>query len=223
MKICINPGHTLSGSGSGAIGIKNESIENRNVAKEVIRLLREQGHQVVPTIIDKASTQGDYLERTVEIANKNNCDLFVSIHFNSYNGSANGTETLIYSSNSKAQDEAARICNRISSLGFKNRGVKKRPDLYVLRNTKMPALLVECCFIDSKVDMSIYNPEDMARAIVEGLLNIIIKEPKPVEEPEDNDVFYRVCIGSFKNKENAVKLLEEAKSKGYEDAFIIKS
>jgi len=216
MKICVNPGHTLNGPGSGAIGIKIESIENRKVAREVIRLLKQEGHEVIEAIVDQASSQGEYLRKCVEPANTNNCDLFVSIHFNAFHSSASGTEVLIYSNSSKSKDEAERICSKISALGFKYRGVKEYSQLYVLRNTKMPALLVECCFIDSEEDMKIYNPEDMARAIVEGLLNKKIEEPQPAEE------YYRICVGSFSEKENAETMLEQVKKKGYKDAFILK-
>jgi N-acetylmuramoyl-L-alanine amidase len=215
MKICVNPGHTLSGSGSGSVGIKNESVENRKVAKEVIRLLKEQGHDVIESIVDKANSQVEYLKKCTDVANKSNCDLFVSIHFNAFDGRANGTEVLIYNNSSKCKIEANRICENISKLGFKNRGVKERKDLYMLRHTKMPALLVECCFIDSENDMKIYNVGDMARAIVEGIIN------KNIEKSHDKDKFYRVCVGSFRDKDNAAKVLEEAKDKGYKDAFII--
>jgi N-acetylmuramoyl-L-alanine amidase len=215
MKICVNPGHTLSGASSGSVGIKNESIENRKVAREVIRLLKEQGHEIVDATVDKANSQNEYLKRCVDIANKSDCDLFVSIHFNAFDGRANGTEVLIYSSSSRCKDEAKMICENISKLGFRNRGVKERRDLYVLRHTKMPALLVECCFIDSESDMKVYKVEDIAKAIVEGVID------KDIDKSRDEDKFYRVCVGSFREKDNADKLLDEVKDKGYKDAFII--
>ncbi|HSQ34087.1 MAG TPA: N-acetylmuramoyl-L-alanine amidase [Peptostreptococcaceae bacterium] len=183
MKICINAGHTLNSSGSGSVGIKTESIETRKVAEEVIRLLKQEGHVVIDSTVDSANSQSEYLKKCVDTAN-NNCDLFVSIHFNSFNGRAFGTEVLIYSSSSKSKDKAERVCKNISDLGFKNRGVKERSDLYVLKHTKMPSLLVECCFIDNIGDMNIYNPMNMARAIAEGLLNKNIVDS---QEEEKND------------------------------------
>ena len=56
-----------------------------------------------------------------------------------------------------------------SGLGYKNRGVKARPDLYVLKHTKAPALLVECCFVDDADDVRLYDPDKMAAAIVHGI------------------------------------------------------
>lgn len=170
MKIAINPGHTLDGQpGSGAVGIKSESLENRKVGDLVISMLKKLGHTVVDCRVDKASSQSAYLKKCVNIANESKADMFVSIHFNALNTSAKGSEVYIYSDRSKVKTSAQNILNEIVKLGFISRGVKSNDGLYVLSNTNMPALLIECCFIDNKTDMSIYNHEAMAKAIVKGI------------------------------------------------------
>ncbi len=87
-------------------------------------------------------------------ANSCGADIFVSIHCNSAtNTSAKGTETLIYSFGGKAEKLAQCIQKQIiNSLGTINRGVKERPNLSVLRNTDMPAVLVETVFISNAED-----------------------------------------------------------------------
>ncbi|WP_158540674.1 N-acetylmuramoyl-L-alanine amidase [Romboutsia weinsteinii] len=215
MKICINPGHTLRGVGSGAVGIKNESEENRKVASEIIRLLKESGYEVIESRVDSANSNEEYLNKCVKIANGAKADLFVSIHFNSYNKSASGVEALVYEKNNEASKLAGRICESISELGFKNRGVKIRPELYVIRKTTMSAILIECCFIDSSSDMNMYEYRSMARAIVKGITG------KSLEADNvSNEKLYRVCVGSYKEKDNANKRLEDVKNKGYKDSFI---
>lgn len=170
MKIAINPGHTLDGQpGSGAVGIKSESQENRKVGDLVISMLKKLGHTVVDCRVDKASSQSEYLEKSVAIANSSKADIFISIHFNASNQSVKGSEVYIYSDRSKVKTTAQNILNEIVKLGFNNRGVKSNDGLYVLKNTNMPSLLVECCFIDNKTDMSLYNAESMAKAIVKGI------------------------------------------------------
>ena len=82
---------------------------------------------------------------------------------------ATGTEVLVYSASSAAAPYAANICAAIAALGFRNRGVKERPGLYVLKHTRAPALLVECCFVDDADDAALYNAEAMAAAIVQGI------------------------------------------------------
>jgi hypothetical protein len=112
----------------------------------------------------------------------------VSIHFNSGakdqkgNGKTTGVEVLVKSLTTDANDYAKRVCKTVSELGFKNRGVKVRNDLYYLNNCKNTAILVECCFVDDKDDCDLYNAELMANAIVEGITGsrVVTENDHPV-------------------------------------------
>lgn len=61
----------------------------------------------------------------------------------------------------------------MSKLGFRNRGVKASSGLYVLNQTKAPAVLIEVCFVDDKDDADLYkkNKDAVARAILNAVLN----------------------------------------------------
>lgn len=50
--------------------------------------------------------------------------------------------------------------------------MKTRTDLYVLRKTNAPAMLIECCFVDDKDDVKLYDAKRMAEAIVHGILEL---------------------------------------------------
>lgn len=174
----IHAGHNPDGKiACGAVGLIKESTEARKVKNEVIRLLKSEGHTVYDCTVDDGTSQSNVLYKIVKKCNEHTVDLDVSIHFNAGandkagNGNTTGTEVLVYSSTSKSNITAKNICEKISALGFRNRGVKVRSDLYVLKNTKSPALLIECCFVDDADDVSLYNYETMAKAIVEGILN----------------------------------------------------
>lgn len=160
MKICINAGHTKISKGTGAVGLLNESLETRKITCELMKLLADTKHEVVPAIIDKSS---NYLKDVVEIAN--NCDLLVSIHLNA--GGGNGVEVLTWKGNKLPY--ATKVCENINKLGFKNRGVKDGSKLYVIKNTKCKAMLIECCFVDSETDKKLYNAEKIAKAIYEAI------------------------------------------------------
>lgn len=176
MKINVHAGHTKQsgkacGAGSKKTGVY-ESIEDRKIKNEVIKLLKERG-AVVHDCTSEGNSASDNLHRIVDKCNAHNVDLDVSIHLNCYDGSAHGTETLIYSSGSKAKSYAKKIDANISKLGFTDRGVKVRSDLYVLHWTNAPALLVETFFCDSQKDCKLYEKvgyKGIAKAIADGIL-----------------------------------------------------
>ena len=172
MKINIHAGHTRqSGRAPGASGIVHESVIDRKLVRYIIKLLRKRGHTVY-NCTSNGSSASDNLYQIVKKCNAHDVDIDVSIHLNCYNGSAQGTETLIYSNGSKAKSTANKINDNLVRLGFTNRGVKVRSDLYVLHRTNAPALLVETFFCDSKVDVKLYKKlgyKKVARAIADGI------------------------------------------------------
>ncbi|MHB9909350.1 CBO1751 family endolysin [Clostridium botulinum] len=182
MKIGIDCGHTLSGFDYGAIGIKAESNLTREIGNRVISKLRALGHTVIKCYKDTCSSLNDSLSYRTNMANNNNIDLYVSIHFNCYNGNAYGTEVLTYGG--KSFTEANRVLNNICALGYTNRGLKDGSNLYVLKHTKAKAMLIECCFCDNRNDMSRFNAESMANAIVKGLVGTTVTTPN---KPSTND------------------------------------
>lgn len=224
MRIGIDMGHTLSGEGTGSqgCGYKEQNL-TRELGKIVIEMLKKEGHTIYDCTVDKSSNNAQQLIDRVNKANKQPLDLFVSIHFNACvndvkgDGRTTGTEVLLYSMSSKAKPYAERIVKKIANVGLKNRGVKTH-NAYVLKHTKAPALLIETCFIDDRDDMNVYlkNPRKVAKAIVEGILDKTITDV--VETPKNG--FYRVLVGSYKDKNNAIKRQEELKSKGIEASLI---
>ena len=167
MKIAVDCGHTLNSADYGAVGIKSESLLTREVGKEVMRLFKNEGHSVVDCTIDNASSLSASLSYRYNTANNNNCDYYISIHFNAFNGNAKGTEILVYNN---ADSRVNGVLSSITALGFTNRGVKQRKNLAVLKNTKMKSMLIECCFCDNAEDMNLFNGLKMAKSIVEGFL-----------------------------------------------------
>jgi N-acetylmuramoyl-L-alanine amidase/Mannosyl-glycoprotein endo-beta-N-acetylglucosaminidase len=166
MKYGIDCGHGCAPD-IGASG--NGQLEDRltwAVGQQVISQLRTLGHEVVDCRPKSASSVNDSLARRCQIANRAAVDIFVSIHFNAFNGKAHGSEVFAISNKGKilAQSVLDEICN----LGYFNRGVKGTA-FYVLKNTQMTAMLIECCFIDNVSDMKRFNVEAMATAITRGL------------------------------------------------------
>ena len=203
MRFNVSAGHGLDGKvACGAVGLIKESTEARIITEKVIQYLRKAGHTAYDCTCNNGTSQNDVLQKIVKKCNSNIVDLDVSIHFNSGandkkgNGKSTGVEVLVYSEKSKAYDEAKRVCEKLAKIGFKNRGVKVRDDLYVLRNTNAAALLIEVCFVDDKDDVEIYkkNVDNISKAIAEALINKTITEKVAVELPQKKQTSYVVRI-----------------------------
>lgn len=172
IKISINAGHTATGAGYGAEykGFRESEI-NRAVVKALIPKLKKLGHTVHNSTVDKAVTSSAYLQQTVKSANKSGAELFISIHCNASTAhTGHGVECWTYKG---AQHTAAkRICANLSSLGFRNRGIKDGRNLYVVRNTDAKAILVELFFLDNYTDRKRYlelGADKLATAIAEAI------------------------------------------------------
>lgn len=166
MRIVINAGHTKFGAGTGAKGNLVESIETRKVAYELMKLLDDSRHEVIPAVYDRSSNN---LKDAVDLSNKAKADLFISIHLNA--GGGKGCEAYTYK---KAQhQEALNVCKNLNKLGFINRGVKDGSHLYVVKNTTAKAILIEVCFVDSIIDNELFKVagyNKIAKAIYDAIV-----------------------------------------------------
>lgn len=232
----IHAGHNPDGMpASGAVGYLKESTVNREVKELLISKLRKLGHTVYDCTCDNGTSVLDVLQKICSKANEHTVDLDISIHFNSAaNETANGTEVLIYSKTAGATEYAQKIVDSIASLGFADRGVKERPDLYYLRSTKNVALLIECLFVSSKEDCMKYDPNKLADAIVKALVGESVEvdnadnkeeEQQPTNQENEKKPMYRVVVGKYRVKENAEKKRQWIKNLGIEylDAEIYES
>ena len=221
MRINVSAGHNPDGKvACGAVGLLKESTEARKVTNELVRLLKEQGHTVYNCTCDNGTSQGDVLKKIVAKCNQHSVDLDVSIHFNAgasaqkKNGQTTGTEVLVYNDSSKAMAAAQRVAKQISALGFKNRGIKIRDGLYFLRNTKSPAMLIECCFVDDGDDAALYDYKKMAAAIVQGITGVNVNDAKT--DQKQTQKIYKVQVGAYSTRDSGQKVIDKRKKAGFD-------
>ena len=102
-------------------------------------------------------------------ANSGKYDLILELHLNaSYNKKAEGAEVLYYPSSMKGKKAAACIQAELSKI-FKDRGIRGRSDLYMLKRTIPVALIVESFFCTSEADYKKANSSAERKKIAEAI------------------------------------------------------
>lgn len=202
----LDPGH--GGKFPGAVG--PSGLQEKEVTLDVclklrdklqalgadVRMTRETDRTVAPP----DATLGEDLAARVALANQWPAAFFISVHCNAaVNPQAHGTETYIARKASQRSQALARDIYRdmVDQLGLRGRGVK-RANFHVIRNTTMPAVLVETAFLSNPIEESLLGDEEFRDRIAESIASGVVKyeqaqavlrgeDPldqfQPVEEP----------------------------------------
>jgi len=172
--VCLDPGHGGIDKGNEDNG-REEKIDNMNLCLKVKERLEAYGVEVVLTHTEDVKT---FLEERTTVANSSGATYFVSLHRN--HGQANGVESWINGTSSEETKTLGQyVHNAIVNAGVsRDRGLKtgssenSEGGYYVLRNTTMPAVLVELGFMDSDEDNMLFdqNMDAYAQGIADALV-----------------------------------------------------
>jgi N-acetylmuramoyl-L-alanine amidase len=218
LRIVLDAGHGGNDPGAVANGLKEKDL-TLTIVKHIGRLLGE--YEGVEVHYTRTNDRFLELSERAAIANKLKADYFISVHINA--GGSTGFESYVYNGNVSAATVAyqnvihAEIMKAIGNV--KDRG-KKRANYAVLRLTNMPAILTENLFIDNPNDATKLKSEQFLLQVAHGHVQGIVKafglkrKAKPQQKVSDKKL-YRVQVGAFTNRENAERLAEELKKKGY--------
>ncbi len=182
IKIYIDQGHNPEGFNTGAEG--NGFFEQDityDIGRRLYNLL-EANPNFTPRLSRPTedtvlgTSNASSLRVRVDEANAWRADIFLSLHTNAAeNTRATGSEALVYGPSSGVAIELGEdILEELHlTTGLRNRGIVYRPGLYVLKETTMPAVLVEMGFISNPVDaeLMVYSPELFAVGIYRGILD----------------------------------------------------
>ena len=212
-KIYINPGH--SDKDPGAVKYETERKLNVSVSNHMKEYLLKHYDCEIRM---NPGTMGGLYDICAD-ANKWGADLFVSNHFNA--GGGDGYEALVYS---EKNIPVGKIFEKhIKAIGQNSRGVKVRPGLVVLRDTKMIAVLNEGAFVDTLKDIQDWNDDaelkKMGEAYAKAAAEYLDLKEKAAE-PVTTGKLYRVQVGAYSQKANAEAMLKKLKAAGY-DAIIV--
>ncbi len=209
VKIMLDAGHGGSDPGAVYEG-RQEKDDALRLTLAVGELLQNEGYEVEYT---RTTDVYDTPYQKARKANVAEADYFVSIHRNSFPtaNAASGVETLIYDASGIKLEMAENVNNNLVSLGFRDLGVKERPNLVVLNSTNMPSILVEAGFINSDADNQLFDEkfDEIAQAIADGVSDTI------ATGRTSEQLYYRVQVGLYHNQEYAEHLLNELLSAGF--------
>ena len=176
--IVVDPGH--GGEDPGKVGI-NDVLEkdlNLQIAKKVKKLLEEAGIKIVMTRTnDKVpDAKKEDLNQRVQLINETKPKLALCIHQNSYpDAKIKGAQVFYHTITPEAEDVASIVQEQLRTVDPTNtRQIKENDTYFMLKNTQVPTIIVECGFLTNPDEAAKLTQEDyqdqLAQAICEGII-----------------------------------------------------
>lgn len=233
-KIALGAGHGINTAGKRCLKSidPNETREwwlNDRICDYVESYLKSyEGYKLLRLDDSDDGKDNIALADRVKASNDFGADFYLSVHHNAGMNGGSGGGIIAYvhpaASDTSRKWQAALYDALIDHTGLKgNRSQPKAEgDYYVLKHTKMPAVLLELGFMDSKTDVPIILTNEYAQQCAKAIVEVIVERGKLTKKAEpEAGTLYKVQVGAFSKKENADKLLAELKAKGYQ-GYIVK-
>ncbi|MFB0832163.1 N-acetylmuramoyl-L-alanine amidase [Brevibacillus laterosporus] len=167
--IVVDAGHGGHDVGAkGTVG-NYEKDFTLSVANRLVEYLKQ--HKEFQVIATRSTDTYLTLKERTDIANEIDADVFISVHANSFNPETRGTETYYYNQNSL---DLARVVHKhlLAATQFPDRKVKQN-NFYVVKNTKMPAVLTETGFLTNQIEntqlMSPQFQDKVAKSLADAI------------------------------------------------------
>ena len=245
--LALDPGHGINTAGKRCDKCidPNETREwvlNSRICNYIESYLKDYTGYSLFRVDDITGKNDIALPTRVKMANDKGASFYLSVHANAgINGGSGGGIMSFSYNNSKTESPEWR--DELYDALIKHTGLKgDRSDptttanFYVLRNTKMPAVLLELGYMDSKTDVPVILTEDFAKKCAKAIVEVIVRRGNLKKKATTTTTSttntntpgatissapYRVQVGAYKNKANAINLQVELKKLGY--STIIKS
>lgn len=223
-KVFIGVGH--GGSDSGAVKYLVEKDVNLKMALACCDYLKEAG---VDVKISRTTDKDSSVAEKVTEANSWGADLAIDIHNNA--GGGDGAEVYHSIVGGTGKRLANNILNEFEKIGQNVRGAKTKPEngtdyFGFIRLTDMPAVITEAVFVDNAADSAQADTDAECKAfgiaIAKGVLRTlgIAYNVWPSTPSKSAQTIYRVQVGAYTNRSNAVKLAKKLNSIGYKTLIV---
>ena len=221
-KVFIGVGH--GGVDAGAVGNNfKEKALNLSIALACRDVLERHG---VTVGMSRTTDENDTLNEEIKECNAFDPVYAIDIHNNA--GGGDGVEVFYHYGGGLSKTYAQNVIDEVVKIGQNSRGIKTRvnssgKDYYgFIRETKAPANIIECAFIDNANDIKIIDTiaeqKAMGTAIAKGILKTL--GITYVEAKSNTNKIYRVQVGAFEAKSNADNMLAKLKAAGF-DGYVV--
>ncbi len=232
-KVFIGVGHGGKDPGAVANGLQEKAV-NLQIALSCKETLVRHGVEVK---LSRETDEEDTLTQEINECNAYAPDYAVDIHNNA--GGGDGVEAFYHYKGGAGKVLAQNVVEAVVAIGQNSRGIKTKRgadgrDYYgFIRQTKAPAIIVECAFLDNAADVQTVNTtarqQAMGVAIAKGILKTlgiiyVEKEPEKTKEEALADTeskkIYRVQVGAYAVKANAEAMLKKLQAAGFNGIIV---
>ena len=232
LKIALNAGHGLYTAGKRcAKSLDSKETREWRLNSRICEYIEEQlkkytGYELVRCDDTTGKIDRSALQRA-KIANDFGADIYISIHHNALGKvfSGSGIEAYVYTKVDNAteawQKELYESVIKYTGLKGNRSQPLRKADFDECQKTRMAAVLIECGYMDSTVDVPIILTEDFARKVAQGVIEVLVKKgnlqkkPKQTQSSVEDNTMYYVQAGAFKERKNAEALVAKLKKAGF--------
>ncbi|MGG3912853.1 N-acetylmuramoyl-L-alanine amidase [Rossellomorea vietnamensis] len=214
--IMIDPGH--GGSDPGATYKGNEEKDFNLLTAVLVRDYLMSNYNV-KVLMTRTGDQTLSLSERSSLANRSNLDMYLSLHHNA--GGGTGFESYVFNGSVPTQTLSYQktihdeVIKGVQPFKVTDRG-KKRANFHVLRETKMPSVLVEVMFVDNLKDVALLLDTKFRQSVGISLAKGVAKALALPAKESGNPPIFKVIAGSFTERKNAEDRVKELKAVSFE-------
>lgn len=176
--VVIDAGHGGRAPGATRQGVKEKDIDLAIVLK--LREIFEENGANIGVYYTRTDDSNPTFDQRVQLANKSDADLFISVHNNSTRSgrlsSVKGTQVM-YSETSEESRKFAEICldEVVREIGSRDKGLVEGDSIYIIRTSEVPVALIEVGFMTNKEEFALLQSEEYQRATAQGIYNAVMR------------------------------------------------
>lgn len=176
--VVIDAGHGGRAPGATKQGVMEKDIDLAIVLQ--LKAIFDASEERIGVYYTRTDDSNPTFEQRVQLANKSGADLFISIHNNSLKSgrmtATKGTQVM-YAESSERSRELAQICLEevTAALDSRNKGLVEGESIYIIRNSEVPAALIEVGFMTNQEELNLLKTEEYQKQTAEGIYAAILR------------------------------------------------